>query len=249
MKALVKARAEPGIWMEDVPEPAVGHNDVLIKVHRSAICGTDMHMYNWDAWAQKTVPVPMAVGHEYAGEIVEMGSEVRGFQTGDRVSGEGHITCGHCRNYRAGSRPMWAICVGAGGNRPGRYCRAGRRHLCRNTSGVGVNRPGAFAEYLTIPATNVFKLPAAIDDEIASILDSCGNANHTALAFNVVGEDVLITGAGPIGVMAVAIARHCGARHVVITDVNDYRLRLAAAMGASKALNVSRESLDGAMRE
>ena len=152
MKALVKARAEPGIWMEDVPEPAVGHNDVLIKVHRSAICGTDMHIYNWDAWAQKTVPVPMAVGHEYAGEIVEMGSEVRGFQTGDRVSGEGHITCGHCRN-----------------------CRAGRRHLCRNTSGVGVNRPGAFAEYLTIPAANVFKLPAAIDDEIASILDPFGN--------------------------------------------------------------------------
>jgi len=226
MKALVKARAEPGIWMQDVPEPAVGHNDVLIKVHRSAICGTDMHIYNWDAWAQKTVPVPMAVGHEYAGEIVEMGSEVRGFSTGDRVSGEGHITCGHCRN-----------------------CRAGRRHLCRNTSGVGVNRPGAFAEYLTIPAANVFKLPAAIDDEIASILDPFGNATHTALAFNVVGEDVLITGAGPIGIMAVAIARHCGARHVVITDVNDYRLRLAAAMGASKALNVSRESLDGAMRE
>ena len=171
------------------------------RCNRSAICGTDMHIYNWDAWAQKTVPVPMAVGHEYSGEIVEIGSEVRGFNTGDRVSGEGHITCGHCRN-----------------------CRAGRRHLCRNTSGVGVNRPGAFAEYLTIPASNVFKLPAAIDDEIASILDPLGNATHTALAFNVVGEDVLITGAGPIGVMAVAIARHAGARHVVITDVNDYRL-------------------------
>src|SRR5580704_9574997 len=196
MKALVKARAEPGIWMQDVPEPAVGHNDVLIKVHRSAICGTDMHIYNWDAWAQKTVPVPMAVGHEYSGEIVELGSEVRGFNSGDRVSGEGHITCGHCRN-----------------------CRAGRRHLCRNTSGVGVNRPGAFAEYLTIPA------------------------------FNVVGEDVLITGAGPIGVMAVAIARHAGARHVVITDVNDYRLNLAKKMGASRALNISRESLDDAMRD
>src|SRR6266436_5606276 len=210
MKALVKARAEPGIWMQDVPEPAVGHNDVLIKVHRSAICGTDMHIYNWDAWAQKTVPVPMAVGHEYAGEIVELGSEVRGFSTGDRVSGEGHITCGHCRN-----------------------CRAGRRHLCRNTSSVGVNRAGAFAEYLTIPASNVFKLPNAIDDEIASILDPFGNATHTALAFNVVGEDVLIAGAGPI----------------VITDVNDYRLGLAAKMGASKALNVSRESLDDAMRD
>jgi threonine 3-dehydrogenase len=225
MKALVKARAEPGIWLQDVPEPAVGHNDVLIKVHRSAICGTDMHIYNWDAWAQKTVPVPMAVGHEYAGEIVELGSEVRGFNAGDRVSGEGHITCGHCRN-----------------------CRAGRRHLCRNTSSVGVNRAGAFAEYLTIPATNVFKLPDAIDDEIASILDPFGNATHTALAFNVVGEDVLIAGAGPIGIMAVAIARHCGARHIVITDVNDYRLELAAKMGASKALNVSRESLDDAMR-
>ncbi|GAC1667297.1 MAG: L-threonine 3-dehydrogenase [Steroidobacteraceae bacterium] len=209
MKALVKARAEPGIWLQDVPEPPVGHNDVLIKVHRSAICGTDMHIYNWDAWAQKTVPVPMAVGHEYAGEIVELGSEVRGFNTGDRVSGEGHITCGHCRNCRA----------------------------------------GAFAEYLTIPATNVFKLPAAIDDEVASILDPFGNATHTALAFNIVGEDVLITGAGPIGIMAVAIARHCGARHIVITDVNDYRLGLAAKMGASKALNVSRDSLDESMRD
>ena len=226
MKALVKARAEPGIWMQDIPEPSVGHNDVLIKVNRSAICGTDMHIFNWDAWAQKSVPVPMAVGHEYSGEIVELGSEVRGFNTGDRVSGEGHITCGHCRN-----------------------CRAGRRHLCRNTLGVGVNRPGAFAEYLTIPASNVFKLPAGIDDEIASILDPLGNATHTALAFNVVGEDVLITGAGPIGVMAVAIARHCGARHIVITDINDYRLGLAAKMGASRTLNVTRESLDDAMRD
>jgi threonine 3-dehydrogenase len=226
MKALVKARAEPGIWMQDIPEPKVGHNDVLIKVHRSAICGTDMHIYNWDAWAQKSVPVPMAVGHEYAGEIVEIGSEVYGFKVGDRVSGEGHITCGHCRN-----------------------CRAGRRHLCRNTAGVGVNRPGAFAEYLKIPAANVFALPAAIDDEIASILDPLGNATHTALAFDLVGEDVLITGAGPIGIMAVAIARHCGARHVVITDVNDYRLQLAATMGASRALNVGRSSIDEAIRD
>jgi threonine 3-dehydrogenase len=226
MKALVKARAEPGIWMQDVPEPKIGHNDVLIKVHRSAICGTDMHIYNWDAWAQKSVPVPMAVGHEYAGEIVEIGSEVYGFKVGDRVSGEGHITCGHCRN-----------------------CRAGRRHLCRNTAGVGVNRPGAFAEYLKLPAANVFALPAAIDDEIASILDPLGNATHTALAFDLVGEDVLITGAGPIGIMAVAIARHCGARHVVITDVNDYRLQLAASMGASRALNVGRASLDDAIRD
>jgi len=226
MKALVKARAEPGIWLEDVPEPAVGHNDVLIKVNRSAICGTDMHIYNWDAWAQKTIPVPMAVGHEYAGEIVEVGSEVRGFAAGDRVSGEGHITCGFCRN-----------------------CRAGRRHLCRNTQGVGVNRPGSFAQYLSIPASNVFKLPPSVDDEIASFLDAFGNATHTALAFSVVGEDVLITGAGPIGIMAVAIARYCGARHVVVTDVNDYRLQLATQMGASKTINVARDSLDAAMRE
>ncbi len=226
MKSLVKAFAEPGIWMQDVPEPAIGHNDVLIRVHRSAICGTDMHIYNWDAWAQKAVPVPMTVGHEYSGEIVDMGVEVRGLSTGDRVSGEGHITCGHCRN-----------------------CRAGRRHLCRNTQGVGVNRPGSFAQYLALPASNVFKLPSAIDDEVASILDPLGNATHTALAFNVVGEDVLITGAGPIGVMAVAIARHCGARHVVITDVNDYRLDLARRMGASRALNVTRDSLDAAMAE
>src|ERR1700730_4855948 len=226
MKALVKARAEPGIWMQDVPEPTVGHNDVLIKIHRSAICGTDMHIYNWDAWAQKSVPVPMAVGHEYSGEIVEMGSEVRGFHTGDRVSGEGHITCGHCRN-----------------------CRAARRHLCRNTLGVGVNRPGAFAEYLTLPAANVFKLSPAIDDEVASILDPFGNATHTALAFNVVGEDVLITGAGPIGIMATAVARFTGARHVVVTDVNDYRLELARRMGATRAINVQRESLDETMKD
>src|SRR6202451_1511344 len=196
MKALVKARAEPGIWVQDCPEPSVGHNDVLIKVHRTAICGTDMHIYNWDAWAQKTVPVPMAVGHEYSGEIVEIGSEVRGFSTGDRVSGEGHITCGHCRN-----------------------CRAGRRHLCRNTQGGGGNRPGAVAEYLTIPASNVFKLSPGIDDEIASILDPFGNATHTALAFNVVGEDVLITGAAPIGIMAAGVARFPGARPVVAPDV------------------------------
>src|SRR5712691_3384879 len=226
MKALVKARAEPGIWLQDVPEPAVGHNDVLIKVHRSAICGTDMHIYKWDAWAQKTIPVPMAVGHEYCGRIVEMGSEVRGLKVGDRVSGEGHITCGYCRN-----------------------CRAGRRHLCRNTVGVGVNRPGAFAQYLAIPADNAFKLPDSIRDDIASILDPFGNATHTALAFNMVGEDVLITGAGPIGIMAVAVARFVGARHVVITDVNDYRLGLATKMGATRAVNVTNEKLKGVMEE
>jgi len=226
MKALVKAEREPGIWMRDIEPPRVGHNDVLIRMRKTAICGTDIHIYNWDAWAQKTIPVPMQVGHEYCGEIVEVGSEVVGFAPGDRVSGEGHITCGHCRN-----------------------CRAGRRHLCRNTVGVGVNRAGCFAEYMVLPASNLFKLPEAITDEIASILDPLGNATHAALSFDLVGEDVLITGAGPIGIMAVAIARHVGARHVVITDVNDYRLELARRMGATRALNVTRESLTDAMTD
>jgi threonine 3-dehydrogenase len=226
LKALVKKEAAPGIWLDEVPEPKVGPNDVLIEIAKTAICGTDMHIYNWDAWAQKTIPVPMAVGHEYSGRIVEMGSEVRGLGIGDRVSGEGHITCGYCRN-----------------------CRAGRRHLCINTVGVGVNRPGAFAEYLSIPAVNTFKLSDSISDDIASILDPFGNATHTALAFNMVGEDVLITGAGPIGIMATAIARFVGARHVVITDVNDYRLELARKMGATRAINVQRESLDATMKE
>src|SRR6267143_1515941 len=226
MKALVKQQAAPGIWLEDIPEPRVGPNDVLIEIAKTAICGTDMHIYNWDAGAQKTIPVPMAVGHEYCGRIVELGSEVKGLQKGDRVSGEGHITCGYCRN-----------------------CRAGRRHLCRNTVGVGVNRPGAFAEYLAIPADNTFKLPDSISDDIASILDPFGNATHTALAFSMVGEDVLITGAGPIGIMATAVARFVGARHVVITDVNDYRLELARRMGATRAINVQRESLDQTMKD
>jgi threonine 3-dehydrogenase len=226
VKALVKAKAEPGIWMADVARPQIGPNDVLIRMQKTAICGTDMHIYHWDAWAQRNVPVPMAVGHEYVGRIVEMGSEVRGLAIGDRVSGEGHITCGHCRN-----------------------CRAGRRHLCRNTVGVGVNRPGCFAEYMSLPASNVFKLPDVITDEIASILDPLGNATHTALSFNLVGEDVLITGAGPIGVMAVAIARFVGSRHVVITDVNPYRLELARQMGASVALDVRTQSLDEAMKQ
>jgi threonine 3-dehydrogenase len=226
MKALVKAEREPGIWMQDIAAPRVGPNDVLIRMKKTAICGTDIHIYNWDAWAQRTIPVPMQVGHEYCGEIIEVGSEVAGLAPGDRVSGEGHITCGHCRN-----------------------CRAGRRHLCRNTVGVGVNRPGCFAEYLSLPASNVFKLPAAITDEVASILDPLGNATHAALSFDLVGEDVLITGAGPIGIMAVAIARHVGARHVVITDVNDYRLELARRMGASRAINVTRESVDAAMAD
>src|SRR5512140_531978 len=226
MKALVKKEAKVGLWLDEVPVPTVGSNDVLIEILRTAICGTDVHIWNWDAWAQKTIPVPMHVGHEYVGTIVEMGQEVRGFRIGDRVSGEGHVTCGFCRN-----------------------CRAGRRHLCRNTVGVGVNREGAFAEYLVIPAFNAFRIPNDISDDLASIFDPFGNATHTALAFNLVGEDVLITGAGPIGIMAAAIARHVGARHVVITDLNDYRLALAAKMGATRAVNVGREKLRDVMRE
>jgi threonine 3-dehydrogenase len=226
MKALVKSKAERGIWLEDIDVPKPGHNDVLIKIARTAICGTDIHIYQWDDWASKTIPVPLAVGHEFSGEIVECGSEVKGFDIGDRVSAEGHITCGVCRN-----------------------CRAGRRHLCIHTVGVGVDRPGAFAEYLSVPAFNVFKLPDVITDDMAAILDPLGNATHTALSFDLVGEDVLITGAGPIGIMAVAIARYAGARHIVITDVNDYRLALAKKMGASVALNVTNGSLDDTMAE
>ncbi|MEW9798045.1 L-threonine 3-dehydrogenase [Alteromonas sp. CYL-A6] len=226
MKSLVKLHREPGIWLQDSPKPEMGHNDLLIKIRKTAICGTDMHIYNWDEWSQQTIPVPMIVGHEYVGEVVDMGQEVRGFEIGDRVSGEGHITCGHCRN-----------------------CRAGRRHLCRNTSGVGVNRPGAFAEYLTIPAFNAFKIPDNISDDLASIFDPFGNAVHTALSFDLVGEDVLITGAGPIGIMAAAVARHVGARHVVITDINPYRLELARKMGATRAVDVSKEKLKDVMNE
>jgi threonine 3-dehydrogenase len=226
MKALVKKEATRGIWMANIPEPTVGPNDVLIKIEKTAICGTDMHIFNWDAWAQKTIPVPMAVGHEYYGRIAELGSEVRGFAVGDRVSGEGHITCGHCRN-----------------------CRAGRRHLCRNTIGVGVDRQGCFAEYLVIPAFNAFKLPDAVTGDVASFFDAFGNATHTALAFDLVGEDVLITGAGPIGVMAVAICRFVGARNVVITDVNEYRLALARKMGATRAVNVTHATLDDTMTD
>ena len=226
MRALAKLERGPGLTMTDVQKPDVGHNDVMIKIKKTAICGTDIHIWKWDEWAQKTIPVPMHVGHEYVGEIVEMGQEVRGFALGDRVSGEGHITCGHCRN-----------------------CRAGRRHLCRNTTGVGVNREGAFAEFLVIPAFNAFRIPDSISDDLAAIFDPYGNATHTALSFNLVGEDVLITGAGPIGIMAVAIARHVGARHVVITDVNDYRLGLAIKMGATRAVNVTRQSLKDVMAE
>lgn len=226
MKALAKLQAAPGLNMTDVPMPEVGHNDLLIKITKTAICGTDIHIWNWDDWAQKTIPVPMHVGHEYVGVVAGMGSEVQGFKIGQRVSGEGHITCGYCRN-----------------------CRAGRRHLCRNTTGVGVNREGSFAEYLVIPAFNAFPIPDDISDDLASIFDPFGNAVHTALSFNLVGEDVLITGAGPIGIMAVAIAKHVGARHVVITDVNDYRLELARKMGATRAVNVGREDLKTVMQE
>ena len=224
MKTLIKAKAEPGIWMEDAPLPAVGHNDVLVKIKKTAICGTDIHIYNWDEWAQATIPVPMIVGHEFIGEIAEVGMEVSGLQVGDRVSGEGHVTCGHCRN-----------------------CRAGRRHLCRNTIGVGVDRPDCFAEYLAIPAVNTFPLAAEIGDDIAAILDPLGNATHTALSFDLVGKDVLITGAGPIGIMAAAVCRHVGARFVVVTDVNDYRLALAAKMGATRVVNVANETIGEVM--
>lgn len=226
MKALSKLKAEEGIWMTDVPVPELGHNDLLIKIRKTAICGTDVHIYNWDEWSQKTIPVPMVVGHEYVGEVVGIGQEVKGFKIGDRVSGEGHITCGHCRN-----------------------CRGGRTHLCRNTIGVGVNRPGCFAEYLVIPAFNAFKIPDNISDDLAAIFDPFGNAVHTALSFDLVGEDVLVSGAGPIGIMAAAVAKHVGARNVVITDVNEYRLELARKMGITRAVNVAKENLNDVMAE
>lgn len=226
MKSLVKSQRKPGIWMQDVEKPAYGVNDVLIKVKKTAICGTDIHIYKWDDWAQATIPVPMTVGHEFFGVIEAVGSEVKGLTKGQRVSGEGHLTCGYCRN-----------------------CRAGKRHLCRNTLGVGVNRPGCFAEFLVIPADNVISLPDEITGDEASILDPFGNATHCALAFSLVGEDVLITGAGPIGIMAVAIAKHVGARHVVISDVNEYRLSLAKQMGATRAVNVKHENLSDVMKE
>ncbi len=215
MKALAKTKPEPGLQLVDVPEPAIGINDVLIRVQRTGICGTDLHIYKWDAWAQKTIPVPMVVGHEFVGEIVAVGGNVNDFTVGDVVSGEGHVVCGRCRN-----------------------CMAGRRHLCADTKGVGVNRPGAFAEYLSLPMTNVWQHSPGVDRDVASIFDPFGNAVHTALSFPVLGEDVLITGAGPIGIMAAAIVKHAGARFVVVTDVNDYRLALAKKMGATVALNV-----------
>jgi len=226
MKALCKLKAEPGIWMSDIPIPKIGHNDVLIKISKTAICGTDVHIYNWDSWAQKTVPIGIAIGHEFVGEIVDLGVEVAGLQIGDRVSGEGHLTCGHCRQ-----------------------CRAGKRHLCRNTEGIGYDGPGCFAEYLRLPASNVFKLPDSISDDVASFLDPLGNAVHTTLSFDLVGEDVLITGAGPIGIMAAVIARHVGARHIAISDVNPYRLELAKKMGVQRVVDARKESLTDVMKD
>src|SRR6202451_3027173 len=215
MKALVKSRREPGLWLEDIPAPQPGINDVLIKVLRAGICGTDVHIYKWDDWAQRTIPVPMAIGHEFAGEVVEAGSNVADFHPGDIVSGEGHVVCGRCRN-----------------------CLARRRHLCANTMGAGVNRPAAFAEYIVLPMTNIWRHSPSIDLDIAAIFDPFGNAVHTALSFPVLGEDVLITGAGPIGLMAAAIAHHAGARFVVVTDMNPFRLDLAKKLGATVALDI-----------
>jgi threonine 3-dehydrogenase len=214
MKALVKSRAERGLWLEEIAEPAIGINDVLIRVRYTGICGTDVHIYQWDAWAQKTIPVPMAIGHEFVGEIVEVGSNVNDFYPGDIVSGEGHVVCGRCRN-----------------------CLAGRRHLCARTLGVGVNRPGAFAEFISLPMTNIWRHDPKVNQKVAAIFDPFGNAVHTALSFPVLGEDVLITGAGPIGIMAIPVVRHAGARHIVITDMNPFRLGLAKKMGATLAVN------------
>jgi len=226
MKALVKKQSGEGLWLEDVPQPEAGPRDVLIKVDRTGICGTDLHIYKWDDWARKTVPVPLVVGHEFVGEIVEVGSDVRDFSVGEIVSGEGHVVCGHCRN-----------------------CMAGRRHLCNDTAGIGVTRPGAFAEYIALPQTNVWVHKPGIDRDVASIFDPFGNATHSTLSFPVLGEDVLVTGAGPIGIMSAAIARHAGARHVVITDVNEYRLDLAKRMGVTRAVNVANEKLADVQKE
>ncbi|MBT8041136.1 MAG: L-threonine 3-dehydrogenase [Gammaproteobacteria bacterium] len=226
MKALVKREPRKGIWMEDVPEPEVGLNDVLIKIKKTAICGTDLHIYLWDEWSSKTIPVPMVIGHEFVGEITDVGANVNDFHPGQIVSGEGHVVCGRCRN-----------------------CMAGRRHLCAHTSGIGVNRPGAFAEYIALPMSNVWVHRPGIDLDIAAIFDPYGNAVHTALQFNLLGEDVLITGAGPIGCIAAAVCKHAGARHVVITDLSDYRLALAAALGADRCVNIKRESLHDIQKE
>jgi len=226
MRALVKRDAATGIWMEDVPIPIADTNEVLIKVEKTSICGTDVHIYNWDEWAQKTIKPGLVIGHEFVGKIVELGLGVTDYKIGDRVSAEGHIVCGHCRN-----------------------CRAGKRHLCPNTVGIGVNRDGAFAEYISVPATNLWPIPDEIAPELAAFFDPFGNAAHCALQFDLVGEDVLITGAGPIGIIAAGICKHVGARHIVISDVNDYRLQLAADMGATRTINVTRESIRDVARE
>jgi threonine 3-dehydrogenase len=226
MRALVKARPEEGLWLDDVPEPELGINDVLIRVRKTGICGTDVHIYAWDAWAQKTIPVPMVIGHEFVGEVAALGSNVSDFQVGDLVSGEGHVVCGRCRN-----------------------CMAGRRHLCAHSIGLGVQRPGAFAEYVVLPMTNLWHHGPGIDEDVAAIFDPFGNAVHTALTFAVLGEDVLVTGAGPIGCMACAVARHAGARHVVATDVNPYRLELARRLGATLAVDVGEQDLADVQRE
>ena len=226
MKALVKRHSKPGLWLEDVPKPEIGINDVLIKVDRTGICGTDLHIYNWDAWAQKTIPVPLVVGHEFVGEIVAVGSNVVDFHQGEIVSGEGHVVCGRCRN-----------------------CLAGRRHLCADTKGIGVNRPGAFAEYIALPMTNVWHHSEGISRDVASIFDPFGNAVHTALSFELLGEDVLITGAGPIGAMAAAVARHAGARYVVVTDVNPFRLELAQKLGATLSVDVRTQRIADAQKK
>lgn len=227
MKALFKKEARPGIWMtHDAPVPEIGANDVLIKIRKTSVCGTDVHIYKWDAWSQRNVPVGLITGHEYVGVVEKVGGEVQGFEPGDRVSGEGHLTCGTCRN-----------------------CRSGRKHLCIQQRGIGVNQPGAFAEYLRLPAANAIKIPDGVSDDFAAIFDPFGNAVHTALSFNLVGEDVLITGAGPIGIMACAVSAFAGARHIVITDINDYRLDLAKKMGATCTVNVARQSLGSVMGE
>ncbi|MCG8335141.1 MAG: L-threonine 3-dehydrogenase [Proteobacteria bacterium] len=226
MKALVKKYGKPGLWMDEVPIPDIGVNEVLIKISKTAICGTDVHIFNWDEWAQKTIPVPMTIGHEFVGIVEKVGANVHDFKKGDLVSGEGHVVCGHCRN-----------------------CLAGRRHLCRETVGVGVNRDGAYAEYLSLPVTNVWYADPKIPTDILACFDPLGNAAHSALSFDLLGEDVLITGAGPIGIMAVAIAKHAGARFIVITDVNPYRLELAKQIGASRTVNVKKEKLEDVLPE
>lgn len=226
MKALVKERPEPGLWLREVPVPEIKYNEVLIKILRTAICGTDVHIYNWDQWSQQTIPVPMHIGHEFVGVVEKTGSHVTDFKKGDLVSGEGHLICGHCRN-----------------------CLAGRRHLCNDTQGVGVNRPGAFAQYLAIPVTNVWYCDENIPKDVLACFDPLGNATHTALSFDVLGEDVLITGAGPIGCMAAAIAKHAGARHIVVTDVNPYRLSLAKNAGATCIVDVTKESVEDVQKK